>query len=115
MKPNVDEFRQLTNGAALSPIATHTALTLGKAGAFLIHDGRCIQALPPRIYDINPIGAGDAFTAGYLKGLMNGAAAEDCLRTAMAAACADVATIRPGFVERRAVESLQKEVEFRYP
>jgi tagatose 6-phosphate kinase len=114
MKPNAEEFRLLTNETSVSLIASHTALTFGKAGAALIHDGRFLYARPPRVYDINPIGTGDAFTAGYLKGLINRASAGDCLKSAMATACADAATVRPGFVERRHVDSLYMKVELHF-
>jgi fructose-1-phosphate kinase PfkB-like protein len=94
-KPNTDEFHQLinlTNASCVFPLAPHTALTLGRAGAVLIHDGACLYATPPRIFHTNPIGAGDAFAAGYLKCLL--AARCRLLRLAMASAASDAATLR---------------------
>jgi len=99
MKPNAEEFRQFINGQTVSMLARHTAITFGKAGAALIHNGSCIYASPPRISDVNAIGAGDAFVAGYLKCLLDGGRAEDCFRWAMAAAACDAATLRPGFID----------------
>jgi tagatose 6-phosphate kinase len=117
MKPNAEEFFHLTAGSpgsSLVMLATHTALTLGRAGAVLIHEGQCVYARPPRISDINPIGAGDAFTAGYLKYLLEGRRALDCLRFAMAAAASDAATLRPGVVDPAGVASFASQVELRF-
>jgi len=111
MKPNAQEFFQLLHSSNVSIIPPHTALTFGKAGAALIHEGKCSWARPPRIYDTNPIGSGDAFAAGYLKRLLHGATAVDCLRYAMAAAASDASTLRPGFVDISQVQSLAAEVE----
>jgi len=111
MKLNTEEFFQLLHSSNVSIIPPHTALTFGKAGAALIHDGKCSWARPPRIYDTNPIGSGDAFAAGYLNRLLHGAAAVDCLRYAMAAAASDASTLRPGFVDISQVRSLAAEVE----
>jgi tagatose 6-phosphate kinase len=106
MKPNREEFFQLLHSSGVSIIPPHTALTFGEAGAALIHEGKCFWARPPRIYDTNPIGSGDAFTAGYLKRLLHGAPALDCLRYAMAAAASDASTLRPGFVNISQVRSI---------
>jgi tagatose 6-phosphate kinase len=111
MKPNTEEFSQLLNSSSVFMLPPHTALTLGQAGAALIHEGTCIWARPPRIYATNPIGSGDAFAAGYLKRLLQGAAARDCLRYAMAAAASDASTLLPGFVDISQVQSLAAKVE----
>jgi tagatose 6-phosphate kinase len=99
MKPNLEEFRQFAAGQTLCMLAPQTALTFGPAGAALIYDGRCIYARPPRVEKINPIGAGDAFAAGYLKCLLDRGRPEDCLRWGVAAAACDAATFRPGFID----------------
>jgi tagatose 6-phosphate kinase len=116
MKPNTDEFVQLTRNSSTSSVfalAAHTALTCGKAGAVLIHEGQCLYGSPPRVFDTNPIGAGDAFAAAYLKSLLNRQPAADCLRFAIAAAASDVATLRPGFVDTSQLQSLAAKVELR--
>jgi fructose-1-phosphate kinase PfkB-like protein len=92
----------------------HTAVTIGKAGALVIHEGRCLYASPPQLFDVNPIGAGDAFVAGYLKYLMGRADATECLKFAMAAAASDASTLRPGFVDRSQVERLASKVAPRF-
>jgi 1-phosphofructokinase family hexose kinase len=114
MKPNTDEMRQLLNGSNISMLAAHTALTFGKTGASLLVEGRCLYASPPQTYDVNPIGAGDAFAAGYLKMLLQHRPAAECLRVAMAAAAADARTLPPGFVDPAEVDSLAPRVEVRF-
>jgi len=116
-KPNHEEFFHLTNGSSTSRLVTlapHTALTLGKAGAVLFRQGRCVYAEPPQLFDANPIGSGDAFVAAYLRYLLNRRPADECLRYAMAAAASDAATLRPGFVDVSQVESLAPRVELRF-
>jgi tagatose 6-phosphate kinase len=116
-KPNTDEFNQLLSLRHVSsvfPLAPHTALTLGTAGAVLIHEGTCLYAPPPRVFSTNPIGSGDAFAAGYLKSLLDRRPAADCLRLAMASAASDASTLRPGFVDLTLVQSLAAEVELRF-
>jgi len=117
MKPNAEEFFRLTHASNPSPLfmfARHTALTFGKAGALLVHDGKFMYAAAPQVCAVNPIGAGDAFTAAYLKYLLDGASTVDCLRYAVAAAACDAATLRPGFVDPIQVNALTTAVEPRF-
>ena len=64
--------------AALGP--RQALLKLGARGAVAVVDGTPHRqpALPVRAVD--PVGAGDAFVAGYLAGVLDGAAGPDCLR-----------------------------------
>ena len=114
MKPNTDEMRQLLSASNISMLAAHTALTFGKAGASLLAEGKCLYAAPPRTYDVNPIGAGDAFAAGYLKLLLRRRPASECLRMAMASAASDTHTLPPGFIDPDEVDALAAKVELRF-
>jgi len=117
MKPNREEFFQLTGGPrspGFFPLAPHTALTFGRAGAVLLNQGLCLYAKPPRLFDENPIGAGDAFCAAYLKNLLDRRTAAECVQFAMAAAVSDAATLRPGFINISEVHSLTAQVELRF-
>ena len=117
MKPNTEEFFQLVRtrkSPSVIPLPPHTVLTLGKAGAVLIHEGSFLYAPPPRVFHTNPIGAGDAFVAAYLHGLLRRRAAADCLRLALAAAASDVATLLPGSLDISQLPSLTEEVELRF-
>jgi 1-phosphofructokinase family hexose kinase len=99
MKPNLEEFHEFARACSLSMLAPHTAITFGEAGAVLFHEDNCIYASPPRVEKDNPIGAGDAFAAGYLICRLNGGMPEDCLRWAVTAAACDAGTIRPGSID----------------
>jgi 1-phosphofructokinase family hexose kinase len=114
MKPNTAEMRELVGTSAISMLAAHTALTFGKTGAVVLHEGRCLYAPPPRIFTANPVGAGDAFAAGYLKALIERRPTADCLRLAMAAAASDAATLRPGLIDFSQTVFLATEVEPRF-
>ena len=117
IKPNREEFFQLTNGStppSVFALAPHTALTFGRAGAVLVHRGRCLYAGPPQLFDTNPIGAGDAFSAAYLKYLLQQRPAAECLQFAMAAAASDASTLRPGFVDIPQLQSLTARVALRF-
>lgn len=117
IKPNMEEFTKLTGRSitpAVFPLAPHTALTFGKAGAVLIHEGKCLYGAPPRLFDTNPIGAGDAFVATYLRYLLNRRPARECLRFAIAAAASDSSTLRPGLIDISQFRSLASRVELRF-
>jgi tagatose 6-phosphate kinase len=117
IKPNAEEFSNVTRGAGAPSVlmlAPHTVLTFGRTGAVIIREEKCLYALPPRIFDVNPIGTGDSFAAGYLKKLIERQPAKDCLRSAMAAAACDAATLRPGFIQISLYQSLASQVELRF-
>jgi tagatose 6-phosphate kinase len=114
MKPNAEEFLTLTSGTDLIMLPEHTAITCGANGATLIHRGRHYTQQPPQVFDINPIGAGDAFVAGYLKGLLDRRSAEESFHWAMTAGACDAATIRPGFIEGPQFRSLLSKVASRF-
>jgi fructose-1-phosphate kinase PfkB-like protein len=99
MKPNLQEFHEFAGAYSCSMLAAQTAITLGEAGAVLLYNGTSIYASPPRVEKINPIGAGDAFSAGYLKCLLDGGTPADCLRWAVAAGACDAGTVRPGDID----------------
>jgi 1-phosphofructokinase family hexose kinase len=114
MKPNMAELRELLSGSAISMLAPHTAITFGTAGASVLIGGKCFYAPPPQIYNVNPIGAGDAFVAGYLKSLLDNASPAQCLSSAMAAAACDAGTLLPGHIHPLEVDQLTARVEVRF-
>jgi tagatose 6-phosphate kinase len=117
IKPNAEEFSAVTrdaSGSSLLMLAPHTALTFGRTGAVIVREGKCLYALPPRLFDMNPIGTGDSFAAGYLRKLLERQSVEHCLRSAMAAAACDAATLRPGFIHISQYRSLASQVELRF-
>lgn len=54
----------------------------GSRGAVAVVEGRVVHVPPVVVPVVDPVGAGDAFTAGYLAGLTEGRSAEDSLRLA---------------------------------
>ena len=67
-------------------------LTLGERGALFAAGDRRWSAAPPQVEAINPIGSGDAMTAGLMAGLVRGLPVEECVRLGMAAAAANTLT-----------------------
>jgi 2-dehydro-3-deoxygluconokinase len=57
-------------------------LKRGADGAVACIDGRVIDAAAAPVRAVDPVGAGDAFVAGYLAGILDGATAEERLRLA---------------------------------
>lgn len=51
----------------------HVLIKLGAEGAVSVLDGEAHRVTPPQVTLIDPVGAGDAFAAGYLTGLLEGA------------------------------------------
>jgi 2-dehydro-3-deoxygluconokinase len=110
----------LEAGARIDPVAASDALLavgprrvivkLGAAGALLRDvDGTHLtsSALPlPRIID--PVGAGDAFTAGYLALTLEGAPSEQALRAANACGALAVSTVGDltGLPDRATLDAL---------
>lgn len=71
--PNIDL-------ALLGPRHRVACSTLAEKGAIAVRGDERAGAEPPRILDASPIGAGDAFAAGFLLALADGQPLEECLR-----------------------------------
>ena len=61
---------------------THVLVKRGSSGATALIHGQSLQIPPVPVTAIDPVGAGDAFTAGYLADLCSGATPAECVRTA---------------------------------
>ena len=86
-------------------------LTLGRDGA-LISDGETrLRVIPPTIDEINPVGSGDAFVAGFAIGLMEGMPLEDMTRLAVAAGAANATNWDIGHFTPQQVEDLMQHVQ----
>ncbi|MFC4061965.1 sugar kinase [Planomonospora corallina] len=71
----------------------HVLVKLGARGALAFSDGVVRRGAPYRVTELDPVGAGDAFAAGWLADRLAGADPERCLATACAAgACAVTAS-----------------------
>lgn len=88
---------------ALKNMHAATAVVHGQEGAFAT-DGR--EVIEKGAYDANevdPVGAGDAFAAGFLSGRLRGLKTEDCLN--LANACGALAVTVPGDAESMPTEA----------
>ncbi len=88
-----DEAEFLTNEADPAKATVRLAemcqadaiVRCGSEGALAVIDGRLLRVAPHPVVEIDPVGAGDAFTAAYLDGRLSGHAPEDCLSRAAVA------------------------------
>ena len=60
---------------------------------------------------VSPIGAGDAFLAGYVAGMFEGRSPDDCVRYATACGLESVRHVGAGVIDPREVERLMPEVD----
>lgn len=75
----------------------------------LAFDGlRFWRITPPRVAVVNPIGSGDAFTAGLVSRLLRGDDLGEACRWGAAAGSANALTMLPGELSREDVERLAK-------
>jgi tagatose 6-phosphate kinase len=122
VKPNRSELaatvgRKLTTDATVLAAmqelrergAERTVVTAG-SGPVLAFDGRrAWRILPPRIEALNPIGSGDAVTAGLVWRLLRGDDLGQACRWGVAAGAANALTVMAGEVELKAVKRLVRD------
>jgi sugar/nucleoside kinase (ribokinase family) len=60
------------------------------------HDGACLQVAPPRVDAVDSTGSGDAFDAGFIHALLDGAGMQDRVRCACI--CGALSTRAPGAI-----------------
>jgi tagatose 6-phosphate kinase len=90
--------------------AQRVVVTAGKEPT-LAYDGRNFWSIvPPRIAKVNPIGSGDAFTAGLVWRLLQGDDLGEACRWASAAGAANALTLMAGDVRSKDVMQLSKQV-----
>lgn len=101
VKPNQQEAERLLNRALLTRAhfldavarihamgAESVLLSLGSRGAVAANGRETIEALPPRVDSLSPIGAGDAMAAAYVWAVNKKKDFADCVRWAVATATA---------------------------
>lgn len=71
---------------------SYVLLTLGKAGAFVGHEGQVWQAIPPEIEAKSTVGCGDSAVAGMVWALREGKDLSEALSWSMAAGAAAATT-----------------------
>ena len=101
VKVNVEEWQEIKKLTVIEdPFGfmdyfnlSHLAITMGYEGASFFFDGQELQYRPRKITEIDPTGAGDAFSAGLAMGILSNIPAIDILKLGCDAGAA-VAGIR---------------------
>jgi len=124
VKPNRPELEATVGYALIEEVAMKLAMrelsergaqrvvvTAGKQPALAFDGQTCWRIFAPKIQAVNPVGSGDAFTAGLVCRLLRGEDLGEACRWAAAAGAANALTLMAGEVHREDVERLVKEVQ----
>ncbi|MDW8343553.1 MAG: PfkB family carbohydrate kinase [Verrucomicrobiae bacterium] len=93
--------------------ARHVLVTEGARGAWLIAPGGSWRFEIPRVRALNPIGSGDAVTAGILVGLQREQSLPEAVRLGMACGVANTLTPLAGYLRRADVREILPRVRCR--
>jgi tagatose 6-phosphate kinase len=91
--------------------AQRAIVTAGKDPALAFDGRRFWRVISPRIKAVNPIGSGDAFTAGLVSRLLRGDDLGEACRWAAATGAANALTLMAGEVRREDVDRLVEQVK----
>lgn len=124
IKPNEEELAALLNQSTLNESFIVEALrkwecfgipviivSLGSRGALASIHGDLYRITSPVISAVNPVGSGDAFTAGMVTGLFKGMNAKDSLSLAAATGAANALEKRAGLISLKHVNVLKEQVK----
>lgn len=90
--------------------AQSVLITRGSRTAFYVTDKEVLEIIPPKIAAVNPVGSGDAVTAGVAVELSRGKSPADAIITGMACGAANALNLISGFLKLADVERLRNEV-----
>lgn len=93
--------------------AESVVLSLGSRGAVGAFQDGLMEAVPPRIDAVCPIGAGDALTAGYTWAMQRKVNAADAMRWGVAAGTASAKLPGMGFASLAQTQEIYRQVEVR--
>ncbi|HSU53260.1 MAG TPA: hexose kinase [Candidatus Dormibacteraeota bacterium] len=91
--------------------AQRVIITAGADPVMAFDGQRFWRITAPRVTTVNPIGSGDAFTAGLTIGLLRGDELGEACRLASAAGAANALSLMPGELELKDVKRLAGEVK----
>jgi 1-phosphofructokinase family hexose kinase len=125
--PNQGEAERLLNRALITQShfrdaaqriaamgAESVVLSLGSRGAVCATSaGRVVEAVPPVIDAVCPIGAGDALAAAYVWAVAKGESVDDALRWGVACGTASAALPGISFATKAQTEKIRAKVETR--
>jgi 1-phosphofructokinase family hexose kinase len=117
--PNQEELRAATESdAPLEEIAQTVAdkaevvlVTLGREGCLLAYGEQLWKAKAPRIGEVNAVGSGDAFVAGFLSATERGLDAVAAVRLAVACGASNAMHLEPWIGPGDEIEALLSQVE----
>jgi tagatose 6-phosphate kinase len=90
--------------------ARSVLVTRGARSAFYVDAEQTLEIFPPQIKAINPVGSGDAVTAGIAAALSEGKAIRDVVIDGTACGAANALNLMSGIIEPADVERLRLEV-----
>ncbi|ATP41665.1 1-phosphofructokinase [Solibacillus sp. R5-41] len=124
IKPNEDEISQLIGkpvemqedliqaGEKLRDLGIeHVCFSLGEKGALFINSTGNYQVNAPKINVVNTVGSGDAFLAGLILKLSQGASDEEAYKWAVACGSVNAGEKEIAKVQKESVELLLKELQ----
>lgn len=111
-----DDEDRLNGVREIVALGARDALITYESGCVALLGGESAERVAYRVAveprePLSPIGAGDAFLAGYVAGLYEHRGAEECLRLATACGAESVRHVGAGVIDPREVERLLPEVK----
>ncbi len=124
--PNQPEAERLLNRALITRAhfieaatrikamgAETVLLSLGSRGVVAVNENQLLEAIPPRVDAVSPIGAGDALAAAYVWAATKKKDFPDCVRWAVAAGTASAKLPGVQFADLDHTKEIYKSVEVR--
>ena len=93
--------------------AESVLLSLGSRGVVAVNENQLLEAIPPRIDAVSPIGAGDALAAAYVWAATKKKDFADCVRWSVAAGTASAKLPGVQFADLDQTKEIYKAVEVR--
>ncbi len=90
--------------------AQSVLITRGSRSVFFVNEKETLEIFPPKIAAVNPVGSGDAVTAGMAFELSRGKDVSEAIITGMACGAANALNLLSGFLKLDDVERLRNEV-----
>ncbi len=123
IKPNLQEAEELLGESIQDAAAQWAAvdslhargieqvvMSMGEEGALVSRGGIQFRVTPPAITEVNAVGSGDAFVAGFALGLAEGRSLEDVARLACAMGTANASSWDIGHFDPALIETLESGV-----
>jgi len=90
--------------------AQSVLITRGSRTAFYVNESKALEIFPPKINAVNPVGSGDAVTAGMAVELSRGKGVTEAIITGMACGAANALNLLSGLLKLDDVGRLRNEV-----